>query len=90
MYFRENSNGEVSGHISKHVNFINVFHDGSSALSRRLGFYCTKVINDFNSENLALFTKTSTNSTRKIQLTEILKQYGKQHKILGCTKLRQN
>ena len=64
---------EASGHISEHVNVINVIYDVNSISYTATNIHpkagilgmLLKVINVFRSENLALFIVSSINSTRK-------------------------
>ena len=61
---------EVSGHISEHVNVINIFRDANFILHKLTNIHpkvgiLLKVINVFHSENKALFKVTSIHSTQK-------------------------
>ena len=76
---------KASGHISKHVNVINVFHYVNSILYT-VPRILLKVSNVFLRENSPLFTETSINSTQKKKKTETPKQSGRQQKIQGSNR----
>ena len=65
---------EVSGHLSEHVNIINVFPDVNSILCTVTNIYpkariLLKLFNVFLSENAALFMEMSISSIRKFTKT---------------------
>ena len=65
---------EVSGHLSEHVNIINVFPDVNSILCTVTNIYpkariLLKFFNVFLSENAALFMEMSISSIRKFTKT---------------------
>ena len=76
---------KASGHISKHVNVINVFHYVNSILYT-VPRILLKVSNVFLRENLPLFTVTSIHSIQKKKKTETPKQSGRQQKIQGSNR----
>ena len=78
---------EVSGHLSEHVNIINVFPDVNSILCTVTNIYpkariLLKFFNVFLSENAALFMEMSISSIRKFTKTTPT-QDGRQKKTQG-------
>ena len=70
---------EVSGHISKHVNIIKVFHDGNSKPKLVTNIHLKtrillKVVNVFRSDNLTLFMVAGIHSIQKCTKTDTPKQ----------------
>ena len=75
---------KVSGHISEHVNAINVFDYVNSVLYT-VPRILLKDSNVFLRENLPLFTVTSIHNIQKNK-TETPKQSGRQQKIQGSNR----
>ena len=78
---------DVSGHLSEHVNIINVFPDVKSILCTVTSIYLKarillKCFNVFLSENAALFMEISISSIRKFTKATPT-QDGRQQKTQG-------
>ena len=87
MYFRENNNSRSK------CPYI-VFHYVNSVLYTVTNIYSKaeillKVITIFRSENLALFTVTSIQTSKKAEKTETPKQDKTWQKIQGSTRLKE-